>query len=74
MGYLIMPLVYDIGISLLSILYNSNSWTDRCTLMEQSLTDRSAGEEQIYPKVGCVHSMDNNLLPNNLIMSDMGLN
>ena len=29
--------------------------------MEQSLTDRSDGEEQINPKVGGVHLMDNNL-------------
>ena len=36
-----VPLVYDMSINL---LINSNFWTDRCTLMKQSLADR--GDEE----------------------------
>ena len=53
-----MPLAFDMGHSLLIMLENSNYWTDRCTLMEQSLADRGDGKEMIDTKVGGVHSTD----------------
>ena len=51
-------LAYDTGIGMHIILYNFR--TDRCTLMEQSLTDRGDGEV-IDTKVESVHLTDSRL-------------
>ena len=52
---------YDMGISLLSMRQNSNSWTD--WLMEQNLTDSAYREELIDTNVVGAHPMDNQLWP-----------
>ena len=63
-----MPLVCNIGISTLIMRKNYKSWTDRCTLMEQSLADRNDGEKLIDTKIGDVHSMDSRLRPSKLCL------
>ena len=69
----IIPLLRDIGHSLLIVRENSNFWTDRCTLMEQSLSDRVDGEELIDTKVGGVHSTDSWWHPSQVYPSHMVL-
>ena len=61
------PLKYassiGMGISLMAMQWNSNSWTDRCTHMGQSLADRGDGEELIDTKVGSVYTKNKDLQP-----------
>ena len=54
----IMPLLFNVGFSLQIMQQISNFWTDRCTLMEQSLADRVYEEELIDTKGWGVHSTD----------------
>ena len=54
-------------ISLMSIqYYNCNSRTDGRTLLDQSLTDRSDGEQSVEPKVVGVHLTDKPAQPRKL--------
>ena len=66
-----IPLVHDLDSSLVIVRWNSKSWTDRCTLMEQSLADRGDGENLIYSKPRGVHSTDSRLHPSQLCLKRM---
>ena len=63
-----IPLLCDMGLSLLIMQQNSNFWTDLCTLMKQSIANISDGEELIDTKVGGVRSTDKDLRPSQLCL------
>ena len=50
----------------LIMLWNSKFWTDRCTLMEESLADRGDREELVDTKVGGLHSTDSRVKPSHV--------